>query len=175
MERQILILVENNYEDLELHYPRLRMVEAGFFPIVAGPKAQEEYKGKYGLPCRSDVSFGEIDGENYAGLIIPGGYAPDKLRRYPPVLKLVQHFHEKKKMLASICHAGWVPISAKVVKGMRYTSVNAIRDDLTNAGAFWVDEPVVVDQHHISSRGPDDLPLFCDAILKQLAKQPAAV
>jgi protease I len=101
-------------------------------------------------------------------LIIPGGFAPDKLRRDSKVLELVQKFHQKEKVIAFICHAGWVPISAKVIKNVKCTSTIAIKDDLINAGANWVDEAVVVDRHFISSRTPKDLPEFCLSIIQAL-------
>jgi protease I len=166
--KKVLILVENVFEDLELFYPRYRLMEEGAKVIVAGPKAKEEYKSKHGYPCRADVAFQEVKEGEFDAIVIPGGYAPDKLRRYQPVLELVSQFNQKGKPIAFICHAGWVPASAKVLKGVKCTSCVSIKDDLSNAGAYWVDEPVVVDRHFISSRSPDDLPYFCPAIIDML-------
>lgn len=167
---KILIFVGPEYEDLEVQYPKYRMIEAGAKVVIAGPKAKETYKGKHGYPCQSDISFDEVKVQDYTGLIIPGGYAPDKLRRIAKVLEITRQFHEEEKMIAFICHAGWVPISAKVIDGVRCTSFSAIKDDLVNAGADWVDEPVVIDGHFITSRNPDDLPQFCAAIINYLAQ-----
>lgn len=167
--KKILIFVQNHYEDLEIHYPRYRLIEEGAKVIVAGPEAGEIYKGKHGYPVKADSSIQEAKENDFDGLIIPGGFAPDKLRRDPKVLELTRQFHEKKKLVAFICHAGWVPISAKILNGVKCTSFSAIKDDMINAGANWVDKPVVVDNHIISSRCPDDLPLFCLAIIDFLS------
>jgi protease I len=169
--KRILILVENLYEDLELWYPKIRMEEAGHHCIVAGPKADEMYKGKHGYPCRSHIEFDEVEAEDFDALIIPGGYAPDLLRRVPKVLEVTKNFDLQKKCIAFICHAGWVPISANIVKGKNVTSFFAIKDDMKNAGAIWHDQAVVVDRHLISSRTPADLGAFCLAIMDVLEKQ----
>lgn len=168
----ILIFVENQYEDLELQYPKYRLIEAGAKVVVAGPK-EEMYKGKNGYPQKADISFDRINPMDFQGLVIPGGYAPDHLRTNPKALEIVKQFHNSQKLIAFICHAGWIPISAGVIKGVKCTSYKAIKDDMINAGADWVDEKVVVDKHFISSRFPDDLPFFCPAIINflQSAKQ----
>ena len=166
--RSILFFVHDLYEDLELWYPNIRLQEAGFKTIVAGPEAQKIYRGKHGYPCKADISFDAMDPKIFSGLVIPGGYAPDKLRRIPKVLETVRQIHEKKQMISFICHAGWVPISAKILKGRQVTGVLAIRDDLENAGALFSDKPVVVDGNLISSRTPADLPFFCKAMLELL-------
>ena len=162
------MFVEDTYEDLELWYPRLRLVEEGAEVVVSAPEADKNYTSKHGYPCRADASFSDVQVEMFDGLIIPGGFAPDKLRRYNRVLELTRHFAESGKLLAHICHAAWVPISAGVVKGYRCTSTPAIKDDLINAGADWVDEAVVVDRNMISSRRPADLPYFCQSIIQFL-------
>lgn len=166
--RSVLFFVHDLYEDLELWYPKLRLEEAGFQTTVAGPEQGKTFLGKYGYPCKSEKSYETLDPAPFAGLVIPGGYAPDKLRRSPHVLQIVQKMDQAKKPIAFICHAGWVPISAKILKGRRVTCVSAIRDDIENAGALYLDEPVVVDGHLVSSRTPADLPLFCKAFLKVL-------
>jgi protease I len=167
MDRQILILVEQYYEDLELWYPKIRLEEAGFRCVVAGPTL-DLYKGKNGYPCTPDALLTAVRADDFEGLVIPGGWAPDRLRRYPHVLQLVRDFDTAEKPIAMICHAGWVPISAKILKGRRVTGVSAIRDDLENAGAHFEDKPVVVDGHLISSRTPADLPDFCRALITAL-------
>lgn len=166
--KKVLIFVGDEYEDLELQYPKYRMLEAGFEVHIAGPQAKESYKGHKGYPCVADLSFNEVNVANYGALIIPGGYAPDKLRKIPKVLEIVKEFNHQQKLIAFICHAGWIPISAGIVKGLKCTSVINIKDDLVNAGAQWVDEPVVVDRHFVSSRFPDDLPKFAAAIVSKL-------
>lgn len=170
-EQKILILVAQDYEDLELQYPKYRFLEAGARVVIAGPKAKETFKGKHGYPCQADISFEEVHVQSYNCLLIPGGYAPDKLRAIPRVLDITRQFNEQQKLIAFICHAGWVPISAKVIKGVRCTSYKAIKDDMINAGANWVDEPVVIDRHFISSRSPEDLPQFCPAIIEYLSQK----
>ncbi|MEX2113228.1 MAG: type 1 glutamine amidotransferase domain-containing protein [Pirellulales bacterium] len=167
--RRILMFVDDIYEDLELWYPKLRLVEAGAEVIVAGPKAGATYAGKHGYPCTSDASIGEVQAGDFDGLVIPGGFAPDKLRRDARVLALVREFASGGKLVAAICHAGWIPISAGVYRGVRVTGSPGIKDDLINAGALWEDAAVVVDRHFICSRKPDDLPEFCRAILQFLA------
>lgn len=167
--RRILILLENKYEDLELWYPKIRLIEAGAEVVIAAPE-KTEYAGSHGLPATADVSFKEVVAEDYDGIIIPGGFAPDMLRRYKEVLDLVNYFHKSNKLVAFICHAGWVPISAGVLRGKRATGVVALKDDFTNAGAIWVDAPVVMDKNLISSRTPADLAYFCTAIVQFLQK-----
>ena len=166
--RRILFFAAPYYEDLELWYPKLRLEEAGCKVTVAGPKRGETYKGKNGYPCVSDAAIESVKSSDFAGLVIPGGFMPDKLRRDPKVLQLTRDFDKSRKMIAFICHAGWIPISAGILKGVRATSTPGIKDDMINAGAKWVDEPVVVDGHFISSRYPPDLPVFLPAMLKFL-------
>jgi protease I len=169
--QKILMFVAEEYEDLELQYPKTRMLEAGAKVVIAGKKAKETYNGKHGYPCKADISFEDVKIGDYSALIIPGGYAPDLLRVVPKVLEITRKFDEAGKLIAFICHAGWIPISAKIIKGVKSTSYHAIKDDMINAGAKWVDEPVVIDRHFISSRSPDDLPEFCPAIINYLSKK----
>ena len=166
---RILVFVEHYYEDLELWYPKIRLEEEGYSVVVAGPE-KKTYPGKNGYPCAADATVNEIDAANFAGVIIPGGWAPDRMRRNPRLLELVQEFDRAGKTIGMICHAGWVPISAKILKGKTVTGVSAIRDDLENAGATFVDKSVVVDGHLVSSRTPADLPDFCKALIANLAR-----
>src|SRR5687768_9832103 len=168
--RRLLVLVGDVYEDLELWYPKLRMIEAGAEVVVAGQKAHEKYAGKNGYPCISDESIARMRQGDFDGLIVPGGFMPDKLRRDPDVLQLVRDFADIGKLVAAICHGGWIPISAGVYRGVRVTGSRGIMDDLVNAGAVWEDAPVVIDRHFVSSRKPDDLPDFCRGILQVLTK-----
>jgi protease I len=165
---RILFFVGEDYEDLELWYPLLRLREAGAETVVAGPAAGERYLGKHGYPARSDAAVSDVAASDFDGVVIPGGWMPDKLRRDPQVLALVREIAGAGKLTAAICHGGWIPISAGVYRGVRVTGSPGIKDDLVNAGAEFSDEPVVVDRHFVSSRKPDDLPQFCRAILAVL-------
>lgn len=168
---RVLMLVGDIYEDLELWYPKLRLQEAGAEVVVAGPEADADYAGKHGYPCVSDAAIGDVAASDFAGLVVPGGFMPDKLRRDPQVLQLVRDFAEAGKLVAAICHGGWIPISAGVYRGVQVTGSPGIKDDLENAGAVWQDATVVVDRHFVSSRRPDDLPDFCRAVIKALQQQ----
>jgi protease I len=168
--KRILIFVGDIYEDLELWYPKLRLIEAGISVVVAGPEAGKTYTGKNGYPCVSDAAIDDMNTADFDGLILPGGFMPDKLRRDPKVKSLTREFAEAGKLVAAICHGGWMAISAGVYQGVRVTGSPGIMDDLINAGAIWEDAPVVVDRHFISSRKPDDLPDFCREILRFLTQ-----
>lgn len=168
---RILSFVGDIYEDLELWYPKLRMIEAGAEVVVAGPQAGVNYDGKNGYPCVSDTAIDDMNAADFTGLLVPGGFMPDKLRRDPKVLQLVRDFHEAGKLVAAICHGGWIPISAGVYKGIQVTGSPGIKDDLINAGAIWNDAAVVIDRNHVSSRRPDDLPEFCRGMIEVLSKQ----
>ncbi len=162
--KTVLILVGPEYEDLEVWYPKLRLEEAGFEVKLAGTGSRE-YRGKHGYPCTVDGSVADFPAAGLAGILAPGGWAPDKLRRDPEVLRRVREVHEAGRMVATICHGPWVLISAGVVRGRRLTSTPGIRDDLVNAGAEWIDAPAVVDGHIVSARVPADLPAFARAML----------
>jgi len=172
MEQTLLAFVDDIYEDLELWYPRLRLEEDGFGMQLAGPEIKT-YKGKHGYPAKSDLRIADADSHDFTGLLIPGGFMPDKLRRMEKVLDLTREFMDQRKLVAFICHAGWIPISAGILKGRRATGSLGIKDDLENAGAIWVDEPVVVDDNLISSRTPKDLPAFAKAMLDYLTDEDA--
>jgi protease I len=168
MQKALLAFVDDSYEDLELWYPKLRLEEAGYETRLAGPVLRS-FAGKHGYPAMADLLLGEARSEDYAGLLIPGGFMPDKLRRDSKVLDLTREFHGAGKLVAFICHGGWIPISAKILRGRRATGSLGIRDDLENAGALWVDEPVVVDGNLVSSRTPRDLAAFARAMVEFLA------
>ncbi len=169
--KRVLTFVDDIYEDLELWYPRLRLVEAGAHVTVAGPAADRVYHGKHSYPCRSDAAIANMNATDFDGLVIPGGFMPDKLRRDAKVLSLVRDFAAAGKLVAAICHGGWIPISAGVYRGVRVTGSPGIKDDLVNAGAHWEDAAVVVDRHFVSSRKPDDLPDFCREIIAVMTAQ----
>lgn len=164
--KRILAFVDDVYEDLELWYPKIRLEEEGWEVVVAGPEAGVTYSGKHGYPCVADAAIDEVQALGFDALLIPGGFAPDKLRRHPKVLGLTREFHKADKPIAFICHAGWVCISAGILQGRRATSTLGIRDDMQNAGCAWVDEPLVVDANLISSRTPKDLHVFAQAIVR---------
>ncbi|MBI1195928.1 MAG: DJ-1/PfpI/YhbO family deglycase/protease [Gammaproteobacteria bacterium] len=164
MTRTLLTFVDDVYEDLELWYPLLRVQEAGFATRVAGLELKE-YSGKHGYPAKSDLCLAEARSEDFCGLLIPGGFMPDKLRREKKVLELTREIYEQGKLVAFICHGGWIPISARILQGKRVTGSRGIKDDLENAGAIWVDEPVVTDGNLISSRTPRDLAAFGKAMV----------
>ncbi len=165
---RILTFVGDLYEDLELWYPRLRFIEAGAHVVVAGTSAGVIYRGKNGYPCRSDAVIDDMNSGDFDGVFCPGGFMPDKLRRDPKVLKLIRDFTEEGKLVAAICHGGWIPISAGVYKNVHVTGSPGIKDDLVNAGAIWENASVVVDRNFVSSRCPDDLPDFCLACIEVL-------
>lgn len=165
-----LILVGPEYEDLEIWYPKLRVEEAGFDVVLAGI-GETSYRGKHGYPCSVDAHVRDVTAGSLVGLLAPGGWAPDKIRRDPDALQLVRAVHDAGKVVATICHGPWILISAGIVRGRRLTSTVGIRDDLVNAGAVWVDEPVVVDGNIVSSRVPKDLPQFGLGLVKLLEQQ----
>ena len=167
--KRIAILAENEYEDLELWVPYYRMLEEGAEVQIIGTPASIIFHSKHGYPVKVDEEISTISVNDFDAVIIPGGYAPDKLRRYPDVVNFVNQMSSKGKLVAMICHAGWVPISAGIVKDKLVTSTIAIKDDLINAGAKWVNEEVVIDENLISSRSPSDLPAFSRAIINALS------
>ncbi len=165
--QRVLVLAENDYEDLELWYPKLRLIEAGAQVTVAGP-GEAEYRSKHGYPAKTDGPITAFQPADFDALVIPGGWAPDRLRRYEPVLQFTRDIDRGGSVVAAICHAGWVLASAGIVRGRRLTSVPAIKDDLTNAGAHWVDEPCVVDNQLVTAQVPKDLPEFCREIIHRM-------
>ncbi len=166
--QRVLMFVGDDYEDLELWYPRLRLIEAGVHVVVAGAEEGGKYHGKHGYPCVADAAICDMESADFQGVICAGGWMPDKLRRDPKVLQLVREFDSAGKLVAAVCHGGWIPISAGVYRGVSVTGSPGIKDDLINAGALWEDAAVVVDRHFVSSRKPDDLPDFCLGMLSVL-------
>ena len=164
---RFLIFVDDIYEDLELWYPKIRLIEAGGEVVVAGPKVGVTYVGKNGYPCTSDAAIHEMREKDFTGLVVPGGFSPDKLRSMDKVKTLTREFMSAGKLVAHICHGGWIPASAGICKGFRMTASPGIKDDLINAGAVWVEgEPVVIDRNMVSSRSPNDLPWFMKGIFE---------
>lgn len=167
--KRVAVLAEEDFEDLELWYPVLRLREEGAEVEIIGSGSKAVYKGKHGVPVEVDKAVGEARAADYDALVVPGGWAPDKLRRYPEVLEFVRHFDAAKKPMAAICHAGWVLVSAGILRGRKMTCVNAIKDDVMNAGAEYVDEEVVVDGNLVTSRRPPDLPAYMREFVRVMA------
>ena len=167
--KRIAVLAESDFEDLELWYPTIRMREAGAEVVIVGSGSSTTYQGKHGIPVEVDMHIDQARAKDFDAVIVPGGWAPDRLRRYPAVLTFVKRMDKAGKVIAAICHAGWVLVSAGIVKGKTMTCVVAIKDDCINAGANYVDQAVVVDGNLITSRTPPDLPDFCREIIKALS------
>ena len=168
--RTVLAFLDDIYEDLELWYPKLRLEEAGYSLKCCAPELKT-YAGKHGYPAAADLRLKDTRSEDFCGLLVPGGFMPDKLRRDPKVLSLTREFFERGQLVAFICHGGWIPISAKILQGKRVTGSLGIKDDLENAGGIWVNEPVVVDGNLISSRTPRDLAPFGAAMVEFLNRE----
>ena len=168
--KKVVLLAENNYEDMELWVPYFRLKEEGAEVTIVGTGSSRAYTSKHGYPVQVDKEAKEIDLSQYDGVVIPGGYAPDIMRRFPEMVKIVKEAHQKGKVIAAICHAGWMLASAGILKGKKVTGYFAIKDDLVNAGANYVDQEVVRDGNLITSRQPGDLPAFCREIIEALAK-----
>lgn len=170
--QKVAILVEDYYQVLEVWYPYLRLREDNI-PVVFVGTGKAEYKSKEGYPVKADVSIKEAKADDFSGVVIPGGYAPDFLRRYKEVNDFVSGLDRQGKLVASICHGGWVLVSAKVLKDKKATCFSAIKDDLLNAGAEFIDQEVVVDGNLITSRNPYDLSSFCKEIINFLTRSKA--
>lgn len=168
-KKKIAILVEKDYQDMEVWYPYFRLLEAGHEAVTVGV-GQTAYKGKYGYPIECAATIEKINAKNFDGVVVPGGWAPDHLRLSSKVLKFVADMDKSGKLVAAICHAGWVLASAEILKGRSATSYKAIKDDIVHAGAKWVDNETVVDRNLITARTPTDLPAFMKAVLAFLEK-----
>jgi len=166
--KRIAILAEDLYQDLELWYPLLRFRGAGAEVTVVGSGSARTHTGKYGYPVAVDKFASEVKAGDFDAVVIPGGYAPDHMRRYPDMVNLVREAYEQGKIVAAICHGPWMLASAHILKDKTVTSFFAIKDDLVHAGAKYVDKEVSVDGNIITSRKPEDLPAFCNAIIDSL-------
>ena len=171
--KRIAVLVDNLYQEMEVWYPYFRLQEAGAEIVTVGATAGATYTSKHGYPVKCDLAYDAAREADFDGLVVPGGYAPDHIRRHPKAIQFVRDFDKSGKLIASICHGPWVLCSAGVLKGRRATSFFAIKDDVVNAGAKWEDSEVVVDGHVVTSRKPEDLPAFCRESIKVLANVPA--
>jgi protease I len=168
--QKIAVLVEDQYQVLEVWYPILRLKEEGFDVVSVGTGSKASYKSKDGYEIVADTSIDKISANDFSGVVIPGGYAPDILRRYPKIINFVRDLFNSGKVVAAICHGGWVLASADILKGRTATCFFAIKDDIIHAGAKYVDKEVVVDGNLITSRKPEDLPAFLKEIIKALKK-----
>lgn len=166
--KRIAVLVELEFEDLEFWVTVMRLQEEGAQVTIVAPKANQTYKGKNGVSATSDKAAADVKPNDFDAIVVPGGWAPDKLRRYEAILSLVRGIYEQKKIVGMICHAGWVGISAGIVKGHRATGSVALKDDLTNAGATWVDEAAFRDGNLVWGRVVKDIPDFCRELVQAI-------
>src|ERR687887_2055255 len=169
--KRVAILAEQQYEDLELWYPLFRLREEGAEVFVVGSGTADEYNSKHGYPVKADAEADTVNAAQFDAVIIPGGYSPDHMRRSPGMIRLVREAHEQGKVVAAICHAGWMLASANILHGRTATSYRSIKDDMVNAGANWVDREVVRDGTIITSRSPADLPAFMRTVLAALRER----
>jgi protease I len=168
--KRIAILAENMYQEMELWVPYYRLREEGADVKVIGAGGAKSYTSKHGYPVSVDVQADQVKAVEFDAVVVPGGYAPDMMRRHPAMVALVREAAQQGRVVAAICHAGWMLVSAGILKGRKATSFSSIKDDLVAAGANWVDAEVVVDGNLITSRNPNDLPAFCRAIVASLSK-----
>jgi len=167
--KKVAVLAADDYEDLEVWYPYYRMKEAGAeVKVVGTSQSTDVVQSKHGYPIQIDLRADKVNPDEFDAVIVPGGWAPDRLRRCEATLNFVKTLFKQGKVIAAICHGGWVLVSANVLKGKRATSFSAIKDDMINAGANWVDEEVVVDGNLITSRTPADIPAFSKEIIRAL-------
>jgi protease I len=164
--KRAAVLVEQMYQELEVWYPIYRLREAGCKVTVVGPEAGQSYPSKLGYPVKSDKAAKDVGADDFDILVIPGGYAPDHMRRCAPMIKLTSEMAEQGKVVAAICHGPWLLCSTQALKGKKATCFFAIKDDVINAGGKYVDAEVVRDGNLITSRKPDDLPAFLQSIIQ---------
>ncbi len=167
---KVLLLIESNFEDMEAMYPYYRLLEAGFSVDVAGTQRGVEYKGKYGYPLTADLAAEDVQLENYAGIIVPGGQAPDKMRLNDRMVDLIRQADQQGLVIGAICHGPQLLIEANIVRDRNVTCYRSILTDILNAGGIYHDLPVIIDDHLITARKPADLPVFMQEVLKQLEK-----
>lgn len=167
-KKRVAVLIEEQYQEIEVWAPYYRLKEEGHQAVLVGQEKGKIYKGKFGYPAQVEADYAQVSASNLDGIIIPGGFAPDFMRRYPEPAHLTAEMFKAGKMTAAICHGAWILCSADVIRGRRATCFYAIADDIKNAGAEYVDAEVAVDGNLITSRRPEDIPAFCAAIIKFL-------
>ena len=167
----VLILIDDEFDDLEVMYPKLRLIEAGYHVFIAGKQRGRTYVGHHGHPCMADESIFSVQERHYAAVICPGGRAAETLRIEGKIKSLVREFHTAGKLVAAICTGGWIPISAGIVQGQRVTGSPSVQDDFINAGAAFEDAAIVSDRGLVTARGASDLPAFMQAVLHALDEQ----
>lgn len=166
--KKIAIMLAEEYQELEVWYPYLRLIEEGAEITRVAPERGKPYPSKLGYPCESDASADDVSGTEFDAVVVPGGWAPDYMRRHESMIRFIRQAASAGKVLAAICHGGWMLCCTDAIKGKKATSFVAIKHDMINAGADWVDQECVVDGNVITSRKPDDLPAFCAAIIEEL-------
>jgi len=166
--KKVALMVDEMYQVLEVWYPYYRLKEAGFEVDFVAAEAKKQYHSKEGYPCVSDIAAKQANADDYDCMVVPGGFAPDFMRRSTDVIKFANDMVNAGKVIAAICHGGWLLCSTEIYKGKRATCFMAIKDDIKNAGAEYADAECIADGNLITSRKPDDLPAFCTVILKKL-------
>jgi len=169
--KRIAVLVDQLHQEMEVWYPYYRLKEAGAEVYLVGAEVGKNYPSKVGYPAVAEKSYSEVKPEDYDGVVAPGGFAPDHIRRHPAATTFVHEINKAGKLVEAICHGPWVLCSSRMLKGRKVTSFYAIKDDVINAGADWVDAEVVVDGNLVTSRKPEDLPAFCAASIEVLLRQ----
>lgn len=165
---RIAVFTEDLYEDVEFWYPYYRLKEAGHRPVVIGSGKKDTFQGKHGIPNKVDMSIKDARADDFDGVVVPGGYAPDRMRLHPEFAQFVKLINDRGKMVASLCHGPWILASAGIINGRKITCWPSLKDDMMNAGARYMDDKVVVDGNIITSRCPDDLPAFMTEIIRYL-------
>lgn len=173
--KRVAVLVEQQYQEMEVWYPIYRLKEAGCKVTLVGPKGGETYPSKLGYPAKSDKAASDMTANDFDAVVIPGGFAPDFIRRTEAMIRLVSDMAEQGKIVAAICHGPWVLCSTQALKGKKATCFFAIKDDVVNAGAKYVDQEVVRDGNVITSRKPDDLPAFVVTMIQAMKEQKPAM
>ena len=171
--KRVAVLIDNVYQEMEVWYPIFRLQEAGAIVVTVGAVAGQTYTSKLGYPCKAETAYDDVRAADFDGVVIPGGYAPDHIRRHPKAIEFVRDIDQAGKLVASICHGPWVLCSTGTLKGRRVTCFFAIKDDVVNAGGIYEDASVVVDGGLVTSRKPEDLPDFCRATIEVLTRQAA--
>jgi protease I len=173
--KRVAVLVEQQYQEMEVWYPIYRLREAGCTVTVVGPEAGQSYPSKLGYPCKSDKAAQGCKAEDFDAVVVPGGFAPDFMRRTEAMIRLVSNMAEQGKIVAAICHGPWVLCSTQALKGKKATCFMAIKDDVINAGAKYIDAEVVRDGNIITSRKPDDLPAFLTTLMQAIKEAKPAM